>query len=75
MVTGMTSDDDALVLDALRRMGRTGATELRNELGIRSARVYRALDRLMKAGLVVDDWEHEPQGRPARRLYVVKGER
>ena len=38
--------------------------------GLGSASVYPALDRLMKAGLIRDEWENPPpEGRPRRRLY------
>lgn len=38
--------------------------------GLGTAAVYVALDRLMKAGLIRDEWETPlPADRPARRYY------
>lgn len=69
------ADDDARVLDALRRMGRVGGYELSRELSMRSGRIYPALQRLLEAGLIEDQWVDQPDGRPARRLYVPSAER
>jgi hypothetical protein len=38
--------------------------------GLGPAAVYPALDRLMQAGLIRDEWEAPaPEGRPRRRFY------
>jgi hypothetical protein len=38
--------------------------------GLGTGAVYPVLDKLMRAGLIRDEWETpEPAGRPRRRLY------
>jgi PadR family transcriptional regulator PadR len=36
--------------------------------------VYPALERLLKAGLIEDEWEEpQPEDRPRRRYYAITG--
>ena len=41
--------------------------------GVRSATLYRVLDRMLKDGWVTDGWENPADlyGRPPRRYYTV----
>jgi PadR family transcriptional regulator PadR len=35
--------------------------------------IYPALERLLKAGWIKDEWEEQPRDRPRRRFYTVTG--
>jgi DNA-binding PadR family transcriptional regulator len=50
-----------------------GGYEISRATGLRSARVYTALRRLMEGGWITDTWVPQPDGRPPLRKYQVKG--
>jgi DNA-binding PadR family transcriptional regulator len=52
------------------------AYDLQKRMGVRLARLFPALDRLMASGVVGDRWVEDSQGeRPARREYFVRAGR
>lgn len=68
--------DEALlaVYRAVADMQPVGGWEVSRRLGMRSARVTRALSRLEGRGWVVADFEPaRDDGRPPRRLYRAPG--
>lgn len=67
------TDDEAKVLAALRRKGRSTASGLHQECEMRVLDVFRVLEALMAAGVVVDEWD-PPQGRVPLRYYRVRDE-
>jgi hypothetical protein len=63
------ADADRRVLAALRHSTPADGYDLWVRTGLRSARLYPALTRLERAGLVVASFEMDPPTRRIRRLY------
>lgn len=63
------ADDDREILHILTTRGPAHAWTIRQDAGFRSARVHRALTRLMQAGLVRDHWDDIPGHTELLHMY------
>lgn len=66
----MTESSDRALLDLIRRAGPLTVAELATSLGVTATAIRNRLTRLLGAGLVVRQSEHQDRGRPKHTYRV-----
>ncbi len=69
------SDEEALVLNTIKQLGRATGYQIRKEMGFGMSKAYPILYRLEGKGYVNSDEEEVdlPEGKRFRRFYSIAG--